>query len=151
MGLQCAELAGILMTSRNTPPFSSPKSAYANGPWIQFKGVSFKWGLYPSTLGAVRESDMRKVRDTCLFFSLSFFFSQNMIQLACTSAGHQHGRGCRVHRIAPCRGGRERVNPANCDCVFKMWCSAGGKAGPIQVHAPVWKRGERLRGSKLKE
>lgn len=31
----------------------------------------------------------------------------------------------------------ERVNPANCECVFKMWCSAGGKAGPIQVHAPV--------------
>lgn len=151
MGLQCAELAGILMTSRNTPPFSSPKSAYANGPWIQFKGVSFKWGLCPSTSGAVRESDMRKVRDTCLFF----FFTQNMIQLACTSllvtsmVGVVESIG--LHHAGVGWGCREWVNPTNCDCVFKMWCSAGGKAGPIQVHAPVWKRGERLWGSKLKE
>lgn len=65
----------------------------------------------PITLGAVRKSDMRKVRDTCLFiqFFFFFFFSQNMIQLACDSAGYQHGRGCRVHWLAWCgRGGGGR-------------------------------------------
>lgn len=150
MGLQCAELAGILMTSRNTPPFSSLKSAYANGPWIQFKGVSFKWGLYTSTLGAVRESDIRKVRDTCLFFFILTEHDPVSMHLCRLLAWY----GLLSPSI---QGGRERVNPANCDCVFKMWCSAGGwwlaegGAAPIQVHAPVWKRGERLWGSKLKE
>lgn len=45
----------------------------------------------------------------------------------------EEGGGC----VGGGGGAGERVNPANCECVFKMWCSAGGKAGPIQVHAPV--------------
>lgn len=101
----------------------------------------------PSTLGAVRESDMRKVRDTCLFFC--FFFSQNMIQLACAFAGYQHDRVCRVHWLGWCGGGggggREWVNPTNCDCVFKMWCSAGGKQDPSKF-MPLCEREEKGSG-----
>ena len=127
------------MTSRNTPPFSSPKSAYANGPWIQFKGVSFKWAYTHPHWGLWEKVTWEKL-GTLVFF----FFSQNMIQLACISTGYYHGRGCRVHSIGPfARGGARRglIQPIVTVCL-KCGVQQGGKQDPSKF-MPLCEREEK--------
>lgn len=127
-------------------------------PWIQFKGASF----LSEACTHRRRPLSQKVTWEKLGTLVFFFFVPPLppsLPLLCFPLSPEHdpvsqhllGPGCRVHCGAPRGGASQRVNPTNCGCVFKMWCSAGGEAGPIQVHAPVWKRGERLRGPRCGE
>lgn len=88
---------------------------------------------------------MRKVRDTCLFSVFLLTEHDPVSMHLCwlpAWLGLSSPLACSVRRWGGCR---EWVNPTNCDCVFKMWCSAGGKQDPSKF-MPLCEREEKGSG-----